>query len=127
MNGLWKLLDDGWWYLVVIGVPGGERVAAHFGGGVAALRRRHAGRIRHREQLRALELEAKRRTVDADQPPPVRPVCGCGHDLAFHNVNSNACHHPVGETSCTCQRYSGPEPLAQVYLPPLTDQGYGTS
>jgi hypothetical protein len=66
-------------------------------------------------------LEISRRELEAAHPHPVKPVCGCGHDLAFHNIEANTCHHPVEEKTCPCQQYTGPELLGQVYIPMLSD------
>jgi hypothetical protein len=124
MNGIWKLLDDAGWCLVLLACVGGaEWIAGHFDVGLAAIARRRARRIQHQERLRELELEARRRELEAAHPQPVQPICGCGHDLAFHHIETSACHYRAGEAPCPCQRYTGPEPLSQVYFPILTSQG----
>lgn len=69
-------------------------------------------------------------------PPTPRAICGCGHALAMHDRNTDQCHSqkardkygPTGAhigsewVSCTCRRYTGPQPLdeflAPTYLPP---------
>lgn len=120
MTGLWAFLDAHWGWFVFAAFAGGAKwVADRFDAGLAALGRRRAGAVRHREELRRLELEAKRRALEAAHPGPVKPVCGCGHDLAFHNRETDACHHAESGERCECQRYTGPEPWVQVYAPPL--------
>ena len=126
MSEFWKFLGDHWLWLVFLACAGGGKwVADRFDAGVAAIGRRRACAARHREDLRRLELDARRRELEAMHPRPVEPVCGCGHDLAFHNIQTSGCHHPVGETGCACQRYTGPELLGQVYAPPLADPDRG--
>jgi hypothetical protein len=126
VNEFWKFLEDGWaWVALFIVTGGGGWVAHHFDASLASLARRRASRLEHRKELRRLTLEAKRRELEVASPGPVRPTCGCGHDLAFHNVRTNACHYSQNDSRCTCQRYVGPEPLAQLYAPPLSDEGDG--
>jgi len=49
------------------------------------------------------------------------PVCGCGHHLSFHGEGDDKgrrCNYDgPSYRQCGCQRYYGPEPIAQVYLP----------
>lgn len=96
-----------------------EWVAARFDRALDAMGRGQAHRIEQREKEREAELELKRRELDGTHPEPVKPVCGCGHDLAFHNVENNACRQQVDGKACLCQRYTGPELVGQIYLPPL--------
>lgn len=70
----------------------------------------------------------------AGETPQLPPVCGCGHDRAFHDQEGR-CHavertekkdifgHTSGwlEAACTCRRYNGPIPLTTYYAPELTD------
>ena len=69
-------------------------------------------------------------------PKPVKPICGCGHDLAHHEPDGGgsgiACHAGVqGEITkwdqdgfpigweiapCACQQYTGPRILDPGYL-----------
>ena len=63
------------------------------------------------------------------RPPTPKPICGCGHHHSFHepatgickgvnrqtkysNGGSNLGTHPF---PCTCQQYSGPQPLPEFY------------
>ncbi len=127
MNEFWKFLDDSWaWVAFLIFTGGGGWAAHRFDASLTSLARRRAHKRRYREELRWLTLEAKKRELEVTSPGPVRPVCGCGHDLAFHNVETNACHYRQNDSTCTCQRYVGPEPLVQVFVPPLSDAGSGT-
>lgn len=78
-------------------------------------------------------LPRDRRNGDALPPPP--PICGCGHDRAFHDQDKGRCHavertekkdmfgHTRGwlEAPCTCRRYNGPEPITTYYATQLTD------
>lgn len=54
-------------------------------------------------------------------------LCGCGHDLAVHDRESNRCHgetfrkngHGLKEwANCNCRRYTGPTPLEEFFVPP---------
>ncbi|GGK61666.1 hypothetical protein Sme01_03470 [Sphaerisporangium melleum] len=75
-------------------------------------------------------LPARRSTL---RPP--KPVCGCGHGLAFHDPASGTCHGTVQQESkwdymgdpvayktapCTCRQYDGPTPLPTVYAQEVT-------
>lgn len=63
----------------------------------------------------------------------VKPVCGCGHGTSFHgsdgrcNALSEVTRWDSGRWAgtdpvrCTCQRYTGPEPLPAFYAPEITD------
>ena len=63
----------------------------------------------------------------------VQPVCGCGHAPSFHGADGR-CHAAnqvaqwdqgrwTGNESvpCTCQKYTGPEPLPAFYAPEITE------
>ncbi|GAA4980279.1 hypothetical protein [Actinopolymorpha pittospori] len=63
----------------------------------------------------------------------VQPVCGCGHASSFHDEKGR-CHADnqvarwdggswVGTESvpCSCQKYTGPEPLPAFYAPEITE------
>jgi hypothetical protein len=79
-----------------------------------------------------------RRKHPKPKPPP-RPVCGCGHNLAHHEVaaaGGSACHAQVrgaitkwnayGEAigwmmgRCSCKQYTGPTPLPEFFAPEIT-------
>lgn len=69
---------------------------------------------------------------------PVRPVCGCEHELAYHDPASGQCHKLVKgkeikwddedpryargweRVQCQCRRYTGPQPLPEYYAPEIT-------
>lgn len=76
-------------------------------------------------------LPARRR-----HPKPPKPVCGCSHQLAFHDPATGECHGKVevetrwdrlgdpvawSQAQCTCRQYDGPTPLPTVYAPEVTD------
>lgn len=61
------------------------------------------------------------------QKPP-KAICGCDHELAFHDPATGECHGTVevdqyrsgywigqDQTRCTCRQYDGPTPLPVVY------------
>lgn len=124
MTEFWKFVDDKWGWLVLLACAGGAQwLASRFDACVAAIGRLRARRVRYREELHLLDVEARRLALETAYPRPVEPICGCRHDLAFHNPQTGACHHPVDDTSCACQQYTGPELLGQVYLPGLADPG----
>ena len=62
-------------------------------------------------------------------PKPVQPICGCEHDLSFHDPETGECHALMRvpstmsrdsyHTDCTCRRYNGPEPLPEYYAPEI--------
>jgi hypothetical protein len=62
-------------------------------------------------------------------PKPVRPVCGCEHEMSFHDPKSGECHAMMYvpgsasrssyHTPCTCRQYSGPQPLPEYYAPEI--------
>ena len=69
-------------------------------------------------------------------PKSPKPVCGCGHHLAFHDPETRACHGmmdgnatqfddwdaPVAweQIPCTCRQYSGPEAVPEFFAPEIT-------
>ncbi|GAA3475628.1 MULTISPECIES: hypothetical protein [Streptomyces] len=76
----------------------------------------------------------RRRT--AERPELPEPVCTCGHGLAYHDQESQACHGLVKTPvefdkvygavdfemrQCTCRRYVGPVALETFYAPEITD------
>lgn len=61
-------------------------------------------------------------------PKPPKAICGCTHELAFHDPSTGECHsvntvnkyrngYFIGEEQvrCTCRQYDGPTPLPTVY------------
>ena len=125
MHELIKFWDDNWWWLIWVGGGAIEWVADQFDAGVAAVSKRRRRKIKHREELRKLEIEGKRRALESAHPLPVKPTCGCGHDVAFHNRESLLCFgagaKASGKANCGCQGYIGPEPLPTYYADPLAD------
>lgn len=82
----------------------------------------------------------------AKPPPkknkPTRPTCDCGHSVAMHDTETTRCQTVdrvvqekrgaitntysqitgyetviYGNKACTCQRYTGPEPVFDFYVP----------
>lgn len=62
---------------------------------------------------------------------PPKPVCGCKHNIAFHD-DKGVCRKQwyvtvyggiTGEkdvaVTCSCQKYTGPEPLPSFYAPEI--------
>lgn len=102
-----------------------------FGGGATTFVRE---RFEARERRRVAKEEAARRAIEGPDP-----ICGCGHHHAYHDPREGDCRQFVktavewgediyGDESvtrweakkCPCARYSGPEPMAQVYLPEIS-------
>jgi hypothetical protein len=67
-----------------------------------------------------------RRQVAPAIPAEPKPICGCKHHFSRHDDAEGKCHATVEEATlwqsngnpyrwkrvpCTCQRYTGPEPL----------------
>ncbi|MET9019178.1 hypothetical protein ABZV93_04260 [Actinopolymorpha sp. NPDC004070] len=61
-----------------------------------------------------------------------KPLCGCGHSPSFHEEKGR-CHGlnevarweggrwaGIESVSCSCQKYTGPEPLPAFYAPEIT-------
>lgn len=62
------------------------------------------------------------------------PVCGCDHHFAMHDLRTGECHglmdgDPIKyygsgtpsaykQIPCTCQHYTGPEPMNAIFGPP---------
>ena len=58
-------------------------------------------------------------------PKPVQPICGCKHNVSYHDPKTSECHGRVycGEgryEDCTCKQYSGPQPIPEFYAPEIT-------
>lgn len=83
-------------------------------------RRRRKRLARERRDSHALEKQRTQAAIDAARP--ARPICQCGHGLAFHDRATDHCadQSPDG-TPCRCRRYIGPEPLPAFYAPDLAD------
>lgn len=78
-----------------------------------------------------LGIARERARKPAPPPPPPAPICGCEHELAMHDPQSNRCHEfnevrkwddggaYVGlcRVQCSCRQYTGPRPIDQVFLP----------
>jgi len=68
------------------------------------------------------------------EPKPTKAVCGCRHELSFHDADTRQCHGTnrksvydsygewVGyqDVACTCRQYTGPEPLPSYYAPEIS-------
>jgi hypothetical protein len=119
-----NFVGENWWWMIwpLAGVT--EWVADTFDSGLAANAKRRRRKIAHREKMRGLEVEAKRRELEAKYPKPVEPICGCEHHLSFH-LGGKKCNKQIGTVkrpqTCECPNYQGPEPLSQVYAEPLAD------
>jgi hypothetical protein len=58
-------------------------------------------------------------------PRSITPICGCKHELSFHDPKTSQCHawdkmpgyRPL---QCKCRRYTGPEPLTEYYAPEIS-------
>ena len=64
-------------------------------------------------------------------PPPVTPLCGCGHALSQHDRETSTCYAELrrdaydkrgrwaGHTwvPCSCRQYVGPRPIDEVFVP----------
>ncbi|NUS42969.1 MAG: hypothetical protein HOQ24_04680 [Mycobacteriaceae bacterium] len=67
------------------------------------------------------------RRTRAAAPQPSVARCGCGHDLAMHDRETRECHSEFKRKTngvatwvrCPCRQYSGPQPLAEFFAPPL--------
>jgi len=70
-------------------------------------------------------------------PPPVTPLCGCGHTLSQHDRETHTCYAElrrdnydkrgrwagVSWVPCTCRQYVGPRPIDEVFAPRLLPPG----
>lgn len=123
MHDVWKFVEENWWWMIWWGFPIAEWGADQFDAGIAAMAKRRRRKIAHREKMLEIDLEAKRRKMELENPAPVQPICGCEHHVAFHNRENNTCSKNIGTTKhpsqCECQGYSGPEPLSQIYADPI--------
>lgn len=84
----------------------------------------------------------RRAKPEPKKKKPARPECDCTHSLAMHDTETGKCQHVdrvvkekrgaitdhykdikgyetiiYGDKSCTCQRYVGPEPVFDFYVP----------
>jgi hypothetical protein len=81
------------------------------------------------------ERRGRRRKARPAEP---KPVCGCTHHRALHDVDDGICHGTVARqlwndrnllagmehVPCPCRRYVGPEPISSLWTPPLlTEEG----
>lgn len=73
---------------------------------------------------------APRRTLAPRLPPPPKPICGCGHHLAYHDKKSGQCNEyqpgvvqsgTNNKVTCKCRQYSGPLPLEQLVPTEISD------
>ncbi|TFV51869.1 hypothetical protein [Blastococcus sp. TF02A-35] len=70
-------------------------------------------------------------------PPPVTPLCGCGHTLSQHDTATNTCYAELRRDTydkrgrwsghswvpCTCRQYVGPRPVDEVFVPRVLPPG----
>lgn len=81
--------------------------------------------------LRIVGFRFRKEKEKEKQPP--RPVCGCEHDFAFHDLRTGECHDTVEvptkydqfgvarawrQEPCTCRHYTGPIPGELEFRPP---------
>ena len=66
-------------------------------------------------------------------PPPMTPLCGCGHPLSQHDRETSTCYAELRRDTfdkrgrwsghswvpCTCRQYVGPRPIDEVFAPRL--------
>jgi hypothetical protein len=91
--------------------------------------------------LAGLAIGRRRRRRFPTQPAkPRAPLCSCTHGLNYHDVETGLCHAkiPTGGSTltvfddqgrnlgeerqlmdCPCRRYIGPEPLPDLWIPPM--------
>lgn len=77
-------------------------------------------------------LFGRRRRRAGQMAAAKQPICGCRDHLALHDLKTGKCHgvhtrtvvpkggkRPYDVTApCGCQRYVGPEPIRDVWVPP---------
>lgn len=62
----------------------------------------------------------------------IQPICACGHAVSFHSADGCKAQETVSkwdngrwlgneQQPCTCQKYTGPEPLPAFYAPEITE------
>ncbi|GAB3420845.1 hypothetical protein [Flindersiella endophytica] len=63
----------------------------------------------------------------------IQPICACGHAVSFHGEDGRCRAEAevtewkegrwMGNTRqpCTCQKYTGPQPLPTFYAPEITE------
>jgi hypothetical protein len=81
-------------------------------------------RDRKNEQLahqRHMELETLRANAEQEAT-----LCGCAHDLAHHNRDTDDCRHKqvflwIVRVQCTCQRYTGRSRSLEDCLAEITE------
>jgi hypothetical protein len=79
------------------------------------------------------ELQQHRADPRAVGPSTPQPICGCGHNLVFHDQETKLCRTQVvipsrwtGQADstyrqCMCQGYRGPMPVDEYYAPDYLD------
>lgn len=70
-------------------------------------------------------------------PPPEKPslMCGCDHELAYHDFKTGECHEGGGyenqfkggkwmsvRTRCLCRQYTGARPLETYWTPAIYNE-----
>ncbi|WP_017605274.1 hypothetical protein [Nocardiopsis alkaliphila] len=94
------------------------------------------GRSTSRRQFtRQLQQHTDPRSLQGgrDRPTTPQPICGCGHNLVFHDQQTKRCQTQVvipgrwtGQANstyrqCMCQGYRGPTPVDEYYAPDYLD------
>jgi hypothetical protein len=84
-----------------------------------------------RESARELQQHQGAPQPQAQRTP--QPLCGCGHNLVFHDPQTKRCQTQVvipgrwtGQANstyrqCMCQGYRGPVPVDEYYAPDYLD------
>lgn len=120
---MWRFVGDNWIWILIFGGGAIEWVGERFDVGIGALAKRRRRKLAERAEDRALEVRA--READIEAKAPAKPICQCGHGLAYHDRATSKCAERQDAESepgsCVCRRYVGPEFLAQFLAPELTD------
>lgn len=66
---------------------------------------------------------------------PAEPLCGCGHHLAYHDLEKGECNNyqpgvvkyengkaTTIKVNCKCRQYTGPEIAPQYIAPKITER-----
>lgn len=105
-------------------------VAIAVGGYLAG---RHTTRRRITRQLQPHQHDPRALQGDQGRPGNPQPICGCGHNLVFHDQETKRCLTQVvipgrwtGQSDstyrqCMCQGYRGPTPVDEFYAPDYLD------
>lgn len=122
MNGFWHWMGENWLWVVIFGGGAAEWCGEKVDMGVGAWSKRRRRKLAQQAEDRALKVQAMQAEIEAKAP--AKPVCQCGHGLAFHDLKSSKCSEfrdEDREQPCLCRRYIGPEPLTQFYAPDIIE------